>query len=166
MAEPGHRLDTPNKLRELCLLNQLSNLYFLNYKLNLKSLRDLQQNAQYDIVLAFLVVHQMVRQDSDQEAEQLDYAKQYIDLLLALGRDVIIETSTEVFGQLDPYVRYLCEERGGEYLGELPRIKTKDPAENKWCYGRFYWFKNRSVAHRAAQKPSPELLRAFNGVYP
>ncbi len=161
MIEGGVYKDKPNKLLELCKLNNDLNVTLLNSKLTLSSLDNLENNDHFDLVLAFLVVHQMANQKHDLYKNHLDEAKKYIDLLLKLGNYLIIETSTDIRSELDTYVENLCFELGGTYLGELPRYKHSKQDVAK---GRFFLFESESF------RPSSKTIsncsfENLNGVF-
>ena len=164
MIEGGYKYyeDKPDKLLDLCKLNNLSNIYFLKHKLNIDSLYELSQREHFDVVLAFLVIHIMSEQNSNSDEQNLENAKKYIEILFSLGSNVIIETSTEICPFLDQYMMRLCNELNGEYLGELPRYKDKKKNNSN---GRFYWFKNEDN-RGAIQTVSQETFKLFNGVFP
>lgn len=162
MFENGYHTQKPLKLLDLCNLNtELEGISLLNYELNLQSLKEFSRREHFDAVLALLVIHQMAEQDKQ---NFLRDAKEYINIILSLGTDVIIETSTELYPILDEYMQDLCTKMGGTYLGEQKRLKnTPDKTRIK---GRFYWFHaSNDQKMKCENGISQETYEKFNGVY-
>lgn len=150
------------KLFSLCMLNNhLENVSLLAHKLTLPSLRKLNDLEHFDVIISFLVLHYLAKVESGHiSVEKLEKC---IDVLLSLGSDVIIEMSVDSYAILDRAVHQICIEKGGEYLGELPRAK----AEGHKSKGRFYWFSNQQNYNgKDAQRISDETFQEFNGIYP
>lgn len=142
-------------LYSLCHLNQhLDNIYFLAHKLDLKSLQELNKREHFDIVLVFLVLHMITTNKT--------LLAKYIDTLLELGNDLIIEMSLDVFPILDDFVHKTCKKKGGKFIGELPRSWDSNLKRK----GRFYWFKNPNRIEQEAAPISQKTFEKFNGVYP
>ncbi len=138
------------KLHQLCLMNQDLPCVFMKEKINLTSLKYLQEKERFDLVIAFLVVHQLAGQKHPERISFLDDAKKYIAILLEMGNYVLIETSTDVRPQLDRYVEELCSEKNGLYLGELCRYKTD---YDQGAKGRFFLFQSQNP------RPSSGLIQ-------
>lgn len=161
MVEGGVYEDKPNKLLELCELNKGLNVTLMNSRVTLNSLEDLSNHDHFDLVLAFLVIHQMADQKHSLYKSYLDESKKYIELLLKLGNFLIIETSTDVFPELDTYVENLCLELGGTYLGELPRYKHENQDEAR---GRFFLFTAENF-RPCSEMISTHSFEKLNGVF-
>ncbi len=115
-------------LSDLCSLNkQLTNIYLLRREI---SLEDLEQYPRFDVIIAFLVIHQM-HPDFDQQ-------KEILNSILRLGDQVLIEVAPDASPLLTTYTEYLSRKLPCEYLGELKRDKDPNASE----IGQMYWFKN------------------------
>lgn len=122
--------DRGDILGDLCYLNRhLKNIIYIKKKVDLTDFQLLNQNKHYDIIFAFLVIHQITT-DFEQQ-------KEIINNLFLLGDNVIIEVANNVDKRLTRYVESLSKERHGEFLGEVMRIY-----KDKNAKGTFYWFKN------------------------
>lgn len=154
--------DAQHRLLSICNLNShLDNIYFLNHQLNLNSTRRLNDLEHFDVVLAFLVVHMLAADNKG--IIKMDHIHAYIDLLLSLGDNVIFEMSVDVYPRLDELMQQVCKQRGGIFLGEMPRAKNL----NHKKLGRFYWFQNKKkLSDKAAEPISPKTFVEFNGVFP
>ena len=139
-------------LYDLCLLNQLDNVTYLRKRMSYNDLCFLNEQEHFDVVLAFLVVHQMAEKLSDQQM--------FFERLLSLGDHLLVEVADDVAVDLTDFIASLCKYSDCECLGEVPRFQ--DP--NKPGRGTLYWFKGPKRASR--QRVSKETFRALNGVYP
>jgi len=149
------------ELLTLCKMNShLTNVKFLNHGLTLNSLKKLERLERFDIVYAFLVLQFLGA--SNKGLVSFESVKKHLDLLLKLGNDVIIETSTDVYQELDKYIHKICLDRGGRYLGTLPRKKNKTKT-----HGKFYWFTKTNDRDGPDAKPiNKSTFVKFNGVHP
>ena len=162
MIEGGYYKDKPNKLFEICSLNShLKNLIFLHHSLTLQSMKQLSSREHFDVVLAFLVIHQIV-EAMDKTKLYIQNVRDLIDELLKLGDNVIIEVSTEIHPKMVPVVEQLCQEKGGKYLGMLQRTKVSKPGVD----GKFFLFTNTP----STSSPTPgihlDTFFSFGGTYP
>ena len=116
--------DTPyvihgDMLQELCFYNRhLNNITHLNKKMDLTSLSILNENQHFDVVIAFLVVHQIHESFSEQI--------KIIETLLKLGDNLIVEVANDVCILYSAYVEFLSEKLDCQYLGEVKRRKDPD----------------------------------------
>lgn len=129
-------------LHQLCHLNGLPNISYLHQEISVHSLKELSKQSHFDVVLAFLVVHQI--------DDSMAVRKEVIENLFNLGDIVIIEVSNDVAPELREYVKNVLtqnEAYDSLFLGEVDRYY--DPAT---AYGgRFpngkgelYLFKKKS----------------------
>jgi hypothetical protein len=124
-------------LQELCKLNShLQNVFLLPHMINMQSLGNLSTLFQFDVVLAFLVIHQIAEGDITPHQSQFQNAINIFNTILKCGKDIIIETSLDVFPEFDQYIAGYCQKNNGKYLGEVQREKQSD----RWTAGRLYWF--------------------------
>ncbi len=150
------------KLYNLCHYNShLNNIELLAHRLTIPSLTAFKNSEHFDVVLAFLVVHLMA---ADEEGNiDINRLKNYVSLILELGNDVIFETSVDVYAQVDNFMNKFCKEKGGIYLGELPRTIALEQGSK----GRYYWFrKSNRREDNSAIGVSSETFEKFNGIYP
>lgn len=150
------------KLFSLCLLNShLNNIYYLAHKLTLSSFKKLNTLEHFDVVIAFLVLHMMAVDPSGMTT--IEKLNKYLNVLLSLGNDIIIEMSVDVLPELDEHIHRVCLKHRGEYLGALPRAKI----DGHPSMGKFYWFKSRAnLKGKDAEGLCSETFRVFNGKYP
>lgn len=139
-------------LYDLCLLNKLDNVTYLRKLMSYNDLCFLNRQEHFDVVLAFLVVHEMAEKLSDQQM--------FFERLLSLGDHVLVEVADDVAADLTHFIASLCEHSDCEYLGEVPRLR--DPSMTG--KGALYWFKGPKTTIR--QRVSKKTFRALNGVYP
>lgn len=139
-------------LYELCLLNQMNNITYLRKRLNYNDLCFLNHQEHFNVVLAFLVVHQMATKHSDQQM--------YFERIFKLGDNVIVEVANDVAIELTQFIESLARHSDCEYLGEVPRFQNSTNRKR----GRLYWFKNPKATKR--QGISKNTLRVLNGVFP
>lgn len=144
-------------LLELCQLNKgLRNIYYLNKKLTLEDFSFLNSQEHFDLVLAFLVIHQI----EDSLNKQIKLTQE----LLKLGDNVIIEVANDVNIPLASYIEYLSSKFDCTDLGEVRR--HKDP--NCPCSGRLFWFKTKEIDHSEKRnyKIKNSTFLNMNGLYP
>ena len=113
--------------------------------------RLLSYNCYFDVVLAFLVVHQIAEKFCDQVM--------ILEKLFALGDHVILEVANDVAIDLTHFIEALCKHTNCEYLGEVPRFQSKISLST----GKLYWFKRDKTT--VQQGMSKEIYRDLNGVY-
>ena len=144
-------------LHDLCLSNfELSNLCYLDRRIDLADLSFLNQREHFDLVIAFLVVHLM--------HETLQEQVKIIDSLLSLGDNLILEVANDVGVIHTSYVEFLSHSLDCQYLGEVRR--HKDP--NSPSTGKLFWFKRKGLPlensdHTGIQQ---ETFIHLNGTYP
>jgi len=152
-----------DNLLTICKHNpQLNNIEMLAHRLTVPSLTKMAEQEHFDVVLAFLVVHLMASDDKGHISE--DKVREFVDIFLSMGNDVIIETSTDCYLFVDTIVQEICKEKNGRYLGELPRVRNyKRPTR-----GRFYWFSQSDDRNGSndVHGVSAETFVEFNGIYP
>lgn len=139
-------------LYDLCRLNQLDNVTYLRKRMSYNDLCFLSRREHFDVVLAFLVVHQMAEKLADQQM--------FFERLFSLGDHVLVEVADDAAVDLTHFIASLCEYSDCEYLGEVPRFQ--DP--NMRGRGALYWFKGPKTTSQ--QRISKEAFRTLNGVYP
>ena len=119
-------------LQDLCLYNsRLTNISYLNKRMDILDLSFLNQNKHFDVVIAFLVVHLM----HDSLGEQI----KIIESLLNLGDNLILEVANDVGVIHTSYIEFLSETLDCQYLGEVKRHKNSDSTST----GKLFWFKQR-----------------------
>jgi hypothetical protein len=130
----------PNHLKileDLCRFNShLKNVFLLPYMMDMQSLNNLSRLFQFDVVLALLVIHQIAEKDVTAQQSHFQNAVNIFNTILKCGKDVIVETSLDVFPEFDRYVSEYCHKSNGKYLGEVQREKQSE----RWTSGRLYWF--------------------------
>ncbi len=145
-------------LYDLCLKNRdLSNIYYLNKKMDIPDLFFLNQKEHFDIVIAFLVVHLMYGNLQEQI--------KIIEHLLTLGENLILEVANDVGVTHTAYIEFLSQSLDCQYLGEVRR--HKDPASEST--GKLFWFKqNRASLKEEVPRLGikQETFTHLNGVYP
>jgi hypothetical protein len=138
-------------LYDLCLLNQMDNVTYLRKRMSYSDLRFLSRQEHFDVVLVFLVIHQMAEKLSDQLL--------FFERILSLGDDVVIEVADDVATDLTHFITNLGKHSDCEFLGEVPRFQDS----NMVGKGMLYWFKNSKTTGR--QHIHCGTLQTFNGVY-
>jgi cobalamin biosynthesis Co2+ chelatase CbiK len=137
-------------LLDLCRLNNhLGNISLLRKKISMQDLEYLSSAEHFDVVMVFLVIHQL---DDD-----LHNQMKILELLLKMGDHVIIELADDAAPLLTAFAKYKGRQLNFEYLGEVKRFK--DPAIPH--IGKFFWFKPQTEPLL-----NEETLRRFNRVYP
>lgn len=142
-------------LYDLCLKNRdLNNIFYLNKKMNLSDLIFLNHREHFDVVIAFLVVHQI-----DQGLEK---QIKIIKNLLQLTDNLILEVANDVDVILTSYVEYLSQSLNCRYLGEVKR--HKDPASKST--GKLFWFKQDQSSFKGpvSIEIQSETFTRLNGV--
>jgi hypothetical protein len=144
-------------LYDLCLCNQsLSNIFYLDKRMDLLDLNFLAKDEHFDVVIAFLVVHLM----HDSLFEQI----KIIECLLSLGDNLILEVANDVGVIHTSYVEFLSNSIDCQYLGEVKRHKNL----NSDSTGKFYWFKKKTISLDKNSKIGlkQETFFHLNGKYP
>jgi hypothetical protein len=140
-------------LYDLCNINKLDNITFLKTDLTYKDLVFLNKKEHFDVVLAFLVVHQL--------AETLPEQIAFFNTILSLGDNVIIEVAAEVAVDMSNFIINLSEQCDCEYLGEV--LRKHDSPD----IGYLYWFKRgKKHSTKNTYKICKESFQRLNGVYP
>ena len=121
-------------LKELCVYNSdLSNLSYLNKRVDINDLEVIGHEKHFDVALAFLVVHLM--------HDSLDGQMKIIQSLLTLADNLILEVANDVGVIHTAYVEYLSEKLNCQYLGEVKRHKNQDSKST----GKLFWFKQKGA---------------------
>lgn len=142
-------------LYDLCHLNSdLTNFCYIDKALTISDLSYLNDHEHFDIVLAFLVVHLMYNDLSDQA--------QVIDALLSLGDNVIIEVANDVARPLTDYVQSLSTKIECDYLGEVKRHYSPE----SHATGKLFWFRKNPSSKTVSTKLKEEVAEYLNMVYP
>lgn len=150
--------DHGDMLYELCHLNDhLNNITYFKKQMDMPSLQLLTSLEHFDLVIAFLVIHQITESFEEQVA--------IVNQLLALGDTVIIEVANDVAVPLSEYVEKLADEIDGEYLGEVKRIPISTGIHYVKRMGKLFCFRS-PVIQNIDQKIKSETFELFNGLYP
>jgi hypothetical protein len=91
--DPSHQSDM---LYQLCHLNDLKNVIYMDESLNLSFLQTMRQKCYFDVAYAFLTIHRL---NSD-----MDMRKVFINQMLQSARQVIFELSNDVAPELLAYM--------------------------------------------------------------
>jgi hypothetical protein len=141
-------------LYDLCCLNShLNNLCLLKKHLSIEDLQYLNTQEHFDVVMAFLVIHQM--------ETNLDKQIQIFDTLLHLGNNLILEVCDDAALELTLLIEYLSKKNDCHYLGSVKRFY--DPKAPH--IGKMFWFKKKDEAQEN-NFIKRETFEYFNGVYP
>lgn len=116
-------------LSEICAMNNEKKIRLIKERITIDDLCILSKNEHFDVIIAFLIIHQLGR--------SLEEKKQIIDVLQKLGDKLLIEVSTDVDVELASYVDSLTKNSNCTYLGELPR---RSYFKKDSCFGKFYLF--------------------------
>lgn len=150
-------------LYQLCLLNNLSNVTFFHKEISVPVLERLSKHAHFDVVLAFLVVHQI--------DDSMEVRKAAIENLFKLGNHIILEVSNDVAPELRQYVREELKNHSEfEYLflGEVQRYYDPVTAyKGKYPNGKgeFYYFKRKNL-EAASFGVASKVFSEMTKVYP
>jgi len=129
-ANSGYYGNHGDMLLDMCRANNyLNNITYLNKLINVQDLKYLNKNEHFDVILAFLVIHQI--------DESMVKRIAVIDELLKLGDNVIIEVSNDVAPELAHYCESLSKKIECIYLGEVRRHYN---FESK-ALGKFFCFR-------------------------
>ncbi len=145
------------KILDIYKLNSdLQNVFFLNYHLTIKGIAQLATLEHFNIVLAFLVLHQMAAR----EPQRKEFVFKALQELFKLGDNVIIESSTDIAPDIitiiETFIKNPNHQYNCHYIGELPRLYN-----NIRAMGRFYWFSQKETQSTSPLKKSTYKL--FNG---
>lgn len=112
---------------KLLLLNDhLKNINLIDKHIGLEDIKSINTHSHYDIVLAFLVLHQM-REPIDELMVEI----------LKLGDNIIIEVSDDVCPEIWQYIASISNRYECDYLGEIKRLHSPDALGK----GHFFNFK-------------------------
>lgn len=146
-------------LMDLCVLNDLSNVVFLNKRLAIADFQLLKEMEHFDVVLAFLVIHQI--------GNTLEELIEVFDEIVQLGDNVIIELAVNDTSELAIEFLAIVEDlsMNGNYdatcLGKVKRSKVRAGE------GQLFWFRNnKSSQEKHFEGISKENFEKFNGRYP
>lgn len=151
--------ETKGRLHRLCLQSDRpENLFFLNKHVTLNDLRFLNKHDHFDVVLAFLVLHQI------QESVEVPF-EELLKLVLKLGDNVIVELSDDVSPELLNRLQSVAKKHNCTYLGELQR------RYDSTVKGYFYHFKLKTLTAAELERSEPvgiskDSRKRLNGIFP
>jgi len=151
-----HYANHGDMLYDLCLLNShLHNITYLQKRINLSDLSFLNAHEHFDVIIAFLVVHQV---GGGSLQKQIEILKS----LLTLGDNLLLEVANDVSIVYSAYAEYLSKALDAQYLGEVKR--HKDPKSQST--GKLFWFKSKASGTVRRNIPiQTATFLHFNGVY-
>jgi len=153
-AISGHVWHTGDYLRYLCEKNfHLANLTLLQKKVFASDLTNLKKLEEFDLVLAFSVIHHMKKSSSEPHEVYLGV----IDAILSLAPVVLIENPINT-GEHTRFIRKALQERGGQLIYSSSR--------GSLIY-EIYLFDNRVLHFQesGAKNLKKITYRTFNGTY-
>lgn len=149
-------------LLDLCKVNNLDNVTYLQKKMNVFDLEKLNALEHFDVVLAFLSVHEM----AETTASQI----MIIESLLRLGNDIIIEVANDTALGLTHFIHNLSLHTDCTYLGDVPQTYHSIPCNKGGVSGgtgKLYHFRSKykKVKH-SLLGIKEETFHIFQGVFP
>ncbi len=159
MIEDGYPIsnfvwNTAELLKYLCEQNcHLKNLSFLQTQIFSDGLIQLGQQEDFDLVMAFAVIHHMKRNPLEDHEVYLEV----IDSILSLAPVVLIENPINT-GEHTQYIRKALQEREGKVIYQSTR--------GTLVYEIYLFDRHTSTSHHS-QLPnlSEETYNAFHGTY-
>lgn len=126
----SHYSNHGSMLFDLCALNsQLQNVCLIRKKIAIEDLQAIQNQEHFDVVIAFLVIHQM--------ATEFDEQVTLLKTLLEMGDHLLIEVADDAAPVFTAFTQHLNKKSHGAYLGQVRRFQ--DP--NVPATGKIFWFK-------------------------